>query len=199
MTVARLHGEPDGPAAARERRATALAPEGPALGHAVVLEPGEGVDPRREVDVRVPGGAVVRARMAMPLPYEPSAGDTVLVIGDAGGHYVIGVLEGRGRTVVELHGDVDLRALGGVLRLQSDRGVRIDAPEVEVLARRLRTVADAVVESVGSFRQRVRELLSVHAAQSHTVVDGASVAQAKSTTILSEEKVTINGKAVHLG
>lgn len=194
MTVVRLHGEPD-----RGTSASHPAASAPALGPAVVLEPREGIDPRREVDVRLGDGAVTRARMAMPLPYEPCAGDTVLVIGDAGGHYVIGVLEGRGRTVVEMHGDVDLRALGGVLRLQSDRGVHIDAPEVEVLARRLRTVADTVVQTVGSLRQRVTELLSVHAAQSHSVVDGASVAQAKSTTILSEEKVTINGKAVHLG
>ena len=53
--------------------------------------------------------------------------------------------------------------------------------------------------TVGSLRQRVAELLSVHAGAAHAVVDGSSVAQAKSTTILSEEKVTINGKAVHLG
>jgi hypothetical protein len=30
-------------------------------------------------------------------------------------------------------------------------------------------------------------------------VDGASFTQSKSATILTEEKVTINGKAIHLG
>ena len=195
MSVVRLHDEVT-PAVRAEAR--------PALGPAEVLEPGEGVDPRRAVDVRLgsafgPEGQVVRARMATPLPYEPCAGDTVLVIGDAAGHYVIGVLDGRGRTVLELHGDVDLRALGGTLSLQSDRAVRIDAPEVEVLARKLRTVADAVVSTMGSLRQRIASLYSVHAQQIHTVADGTSVAQARSTTILSEDKVTINGKAVHLG
>lgn len=172
---------------------------GPTLGPARVLEIREGVDPRREVDVRLGDGRVARARLAMPLPYEPSAGDTVLVIGDATGHYVIGVLDGRGRTVLEMHGDVDIRALGGTLSLQSDRAVRIDAPDVEVVARKLRSVADAVVQTATTFRQRIAELYATHAGQVHTVADGSVVSQAKTTTLLSEEKVTINGKAVHLG
>jgi Protein of unknown function (DUF3540) len=177
----------------------AAAPAQHHLGPATVLPIVPGVDPRREVDVRLGDGRAVRARMAMPLPYEPCGEDVVLVIGDEGGHYVIGVLDGRGRTIVEMHGDVDLRALGGTLSLQSDRAVRIDAPEVEVVARRLRTVADAVVQTATTLRQRIAELYSTHAGQVHTVADGSVVSQAKSTTLLSEEKVTINGKAVHLG
>ena len=171
----------------------------PRLGPACVVEIGEGVDPRREVDVRLGDGRVTRARMAMPMPYEPCAGDTVLVIGDADGHYVIGVLDGRGRTVMEMHGDVDLRAIGGTLGLQSDRAVRVDAPDVEIVSRRLRTVADAIVQTATTLRQRISELYATHAGQVHTVADGSLVSQAKTTTLLSEDKVTINGKAVHLG
>jgi len=56
-----------------------------------------------------------------------------------------------------------------------------------------------VIETFASLRQRVRELWSMHSGQSHSVTDGTSIAQANSTTIVSREKVTINGKAIHLG
>lgn len=171
----------------------------PRLGPAEVLEPAAGVDPRRAVDVRIDGVRTVRATMAMQLPYEPCAGDTVLTIGTDEATYVIGVIHGRGRTIVEMHGDVDLRALGGTLSLSSDRAVRVESPDVEIVARRLRSVAESVFQTASTMRQRVAELFSVHAGQVHTVADGASVSQAKSTTLLSEEKVTINGKSVHLG
>jgi len=48
-------------------------------------------------------------------------------------------------------------------------------------------------------RRHVRDLLSLRAGKSHTVVDGSSFSQSKSATILTEEKVTINGKEIFLG
>jgi Protein of unknown function (DUF3540) len=152
-----------------------------------------------EVEVRLDGDRLVRARLAIGYPYDPQRGDTVLVIGDAGGHYVIGVLHGTGKTALEIPGDVELRAVGGTLRLSGDKGVEIAAPELSVRVDRLRTLAGSVVERFTSLSQRVAELLSVHAGQRHTVVDGSSHEQSKSATLLTEEKMTINGKAIHLG
>ena len=40
-----------------------------------------------EILVRLPGGNLVPARPAMAFTYEPAAGDVVLVIGNADGHY----------------------------------------------------------------------------------------------------------------
>lgn len=152
-----------------------------------------------DVEVRLPDGASARAALAMAFLYEPAEGDVVLVIGQEAGHYVIGVLHGRGRASLALPGDVDLRAVGGVLRLAGDKGVEIAAPEVGVQAGRVRMIAGAVVQRFATLRQRVTELLSVHAAESHTLVEGAAHTQAKSATILTEEKATINGKAIYLG
>lgn len=152
-----------------------------------------------EILVRLPSGSLVPARPAMAFTYEPAAGDVVLVIGNAEGHYVIGVLQGTGRAVLSFPGDIEINAVNGVLDLGGDKGVRIRSSSVEVQAGKLRFLAETVVQKFSSLRQHVSDLLSVRAGQSHTVVDGAQIAQSKSSTILTEEKVTINGKSIHLG
>lgn len=151
------------------------------------------------VEVRIPRSGAARARLALAFTYEPQPGDEVLVIGNEEGHYVIGVLRGTGRTALAFSGDVDLRAVDGVLRISGDKGVHVEGPELHMRASKLEILAGAVVEKFTSLRQRVTELLSVQAGQSHSVVEGASFSRSKSATMLTEEKVTINGKAVYLG
>jgi hypothetical protein len=164
------------------------------------LGPAEVVETTDEgVRARLRGGVVVSASLALALPYAPVVGDLLLFIGKGEEFYAIGVLHGAGKTSLRLQGDVDLHAEGGVLHLSADKGVRIQAPEVDIETGRLRTVASSVVQKCTTLYQRVSALLSVHAGQSHTVVDEASFSRAKSAAILTEETVTINGKQVHLG
>lgn len=153
----------------------------------------------QEVDLLLPNGARVTALMALGYRYEPSVEDVVLAIGNPSGHYVIGVLRGTGKTVFAAPGDVEVRAVDGVLRLTGDRGVELDGPDVSVRAGKLQMIADAVSETFTSLRQHVRELFSVRAGTTHKVVDGAAYSQAKSATLLTEGKVAINGKEIHLG
>jgi len=152
-----------------------------------------------EVDVELPDGAAVRARMALAFPYEPAPGDDLLVIGRGSAHYVIGVLRAAGRTELSFQGDVSLRAAGGSIRIQGDEGVEIAGREVRVQARSLHIVAESVVEKLRSLYQRIAGTASVHAEQTHTVVTGTALIQAKSAAIVTEETVTINGRQVHLG
>jgi Protein of unknown function (DUF3540) len=182
------------PSIAVLRSEKASAPAEPYLGPAEVIA----VRPAAIV-ARLVHGDEVHARMALAYLYEPQVGDEVLVTGNSQGHYVIGVLRGAGKAVLTFAGDVELRASGGALRLCSDQAVTMEAPVVEVRAEKLRTVAGAVVESFASLRRHVRDLLSLRAGKSHTVVDGSSFSQSKSATILTEEKVTINGKEIFLG
>ena len=56
-----------------------------------------------------------------------------------------------------------------------------------------------MVQTYSQLKQRITELWSVHAAEKHIVVEGTSHEQAKRATILTEEKMTINGKAIYLG
>jgi hypothetical protein len=163
------------------------------LGPACVLS-AEG----QEVMIELPTGETRAARLALAFLYQPVPGDVLLVIGKEE-YYGIGVLHGTGKASLSFHGDVDLRAVGGALRLSGDRGVSVEGPEVEIHAGRLKTIADAVVEKCNSLYQRVSSLLSVHAGKSHTIVDGLSFTQAESGAIVTREVMTINGKQVHLG
>jgi hypothetical protein len=164
------------------------------LGPAHVVE-GHG----RAFTVELPDGAVVHATLALAFSYEPVPGDILLVIGKAGAWYGIGVLHGTGKTSMEFHGDVDLRAVGGTVSITGDKGVEIRGPELDIQTGKLRMMADSVVQKFASVYQRVSSLLSVHAKETHTVVEETAYTQSKSGVMLTEETMTINGKQIHLG
>lgn len=150
------------------------------------------------VTVRLPDGRETAARLALALPYEASIGDELLVLGDASSAYVIGVLGGRGRTRLALEGDVSLEA-SGTLDLRAGEGVSIDAPKLELRAKTFSILAGKATQVFDSLRKTVRELYSVRAAEQQTLVDGTSQLTARNSRILSEGKVTINGKEIFLG
>lgn len=143
-------------------------------------------------------GHEVPATLALAFPYRPALGDTLLVIGKGSNHYVIGVIHGTGQSALTLPGDVAIRA-SGELSLSGDRGVRLSGPEVALEAPTVRVTAGALIQKLTSAYQRVREMLSVHAGEQETVVDGAALTRAKSASVLTEESMSINGKQIHLG
>lgn len=149
------------------------------------------------VDLRP--GRVVSAIMALAFPYVPSVDDVLLVIGRGEEHYVIGVIKGSGKTSLAFQGDVDLSASAGVLTLSSDKAVKLSGPEVQVQARELRAYAGEVIGKFTSVVQRVAESLHLRAGSTQTVVRDSAVTTAKTATILTEETMTINGQAIHLG
>lgn len=154
------------------------------------------------VEIELPDGRRASATPALAFTYEPAVEDTVLVIARTaegeGDHYVIGVIATTGRGVVSFPGDLEVRA-GGRLRLAAGDEVEIAGREMRVNVGKLELVARAVTQRFDTLKQRVTELLSVHAGTSQTVVDGTSHLRAKNASMLTEEKVTINGKAIHLG
>jgi hypothetical protein len=150
-------------------------------------------------EVRLPNSAVVEASPAFTIPYRARLGDILLVIGGPRGHWAIGVVHGSGATELAMRGDVELRAVGGELRLSGDRGVVVEGPEVDIEAGRLRVAAETVFEKFGTLHRRVRELISTRAGRHHAIVDGDSITTTQRSTLLAEESVTINGKAVMLG
>ncbi|MEZ4313530.1 MAG: DUF3540 domain-containing protein [Polyangiaceae bacterium] len=163
------------------------------LGPATVVSAGVG-----SVELCLATGARTSAQLALAVPYEPVADDVVLAIGNADGFWVIGVVHGKGQTRMEVQGDLEVRATGA-LRLTGEAGVEVKGPEVSIVAGKLRSMARAATQSFENLYQRVSELWSVQAGSRHTVVEGESHEQAKSATVLTEEKMTINGKAIYLG
>ncbi len=168
--------------------------EGSQLGPATVVSVGG-----RDVQVELENGTTVTAVLALAAPYEPSVGDVVLVIGRDDRSWVIGVVQGSGRTVLSFDGDVELRSNTGTLRLGAGRAIELDAPDISTHASKVLVVAESVVERVVSLTQRVRDLLSVHVGTRHETVDGATLTQAKSATFVTQDDVKINGKTIHLG
>jgi hypothetical protein len=161
-------------------------------GYVVAVEPHEVI-----VDIR--GGEQARAQMALSISYAPAIGDVLLVIGKGDDHYVIGVLHGSGKTSLSFEGAVEVRATGGPLTLSSDQGVAIHGPELEIQTGKLQVFAGAVVEQLSSLYQRVRGALNIHAGKAHTVVEDTSFLTAKNASIVTEETMSINGDAIHLG
>lgn len=151
----------------------------------------------KAVRVRLPGGKVVLAELALALSYEPAPGDSVLVISEGEAHYGIGVLRGKGRLVLETQGDIAIKS-GGNLELSAPR-VTVTGETTELHSKKISVVADAITQKVASWVQRVSGLLSVHAREQHTLVEKSSVTQAKNASILTEDAVSINGKSVLLG
>ncbi|HVY44969.1 MAG TPA: DUF3540 domain-containing protein [Minicystis sp.] len=165
----------------------------------VRLGPGRAVevDGRRVLVERE--GARRWATMALAYPYEPVVGDVLLLLGDARDAWVVGVVEGRGRVDLRFEGDVTLHAAGGALTLAADRGVRVRGPELDVAVERVQTVATTVVEKCATLYQRVREMLSVHAKESHTIVEETALSRAKKVAVVAEETASVNGKQILLG
>ena len=60
-------------------------------------------------------------------------------------------------------------------------------------------MADKATEVFGTVFTRVKELLSVHAGETDTVVHGEWSTRSKRAAITSEEVASINGKQIHLG
>ncbi len=151
------------------------------------------------VEVELEDGTRTTALLAMPIPYEPAIDDVLLTVRSGRGCYAIGVLQGKGRTNLTFDGDVELGSRNGKVRIRAAEDIALDAPQVAVRAQRFVAVADSVLQRFRTMRQKVTDLKSVFAGRSHTVVENGAYQQSKSATILTEEKVHVNGKSIHLG
>lgn len=144
-------------------------------------------------------GTAVTAQSAFTFPYSPSVDDSLLVLGQSGQFYAIGVLSGQAPSVLHFPGDVSVQAVEGKLTLTSDQAVEIQAPRVTLRAGILRTIADEVVEKAGSLRRWVRGLMAVRAGRSRRVVDGDDTTRCQNSTTLAKDTVTVDGDQLHLG
>ncbi|MFT4512412.1 MAG: hypothetical protein ACI91B_001106 [Planctomycetota bacterium] len=150
-------------------------------------------------EVLIGHGAITQVRFAFSTPYSPALGDELLVIGKTGAFFAIGVLAGSGRTEIALQGDVEVRAVGGSLRLTGDRGVSVHAPEVTVQTGAMKTFAKSVVEKADTACRWVRGLLTQRSGESHTVVDGEDYSCAETRISLAAKVNKIDGGSVQLG
>ena len=137
------------------------------------------------------------ATMAMVIAYQPEEGDVVLVLGTAEGWYVIGIVEGKGKTVIHSEGDLALAARAR-LRLVARDGIHAHTRRFKVVSAELRWTARSLV----SMFKRVSRFVSgdcyVSAGQVHVDVDGRSKVEADEIFKYGENGVEIDGARVDL-
>jgi len=176
---------------------TAAAPaEAGFLGPAEVLEA-----TRSGVRARLDDGegTAVEAGLALAFPYRPAPGDRLLVLGQGGAHWAVGVISGAAPAELEFPGDVHLRAVGGTLTVAGGDGVEVEGPRVTLRAETVRTIAETLTERAESACRWVRDLLTVRAGDSRRTVAGEDFSRSQRSVTQAEELVKIDAKTVHLG
>jgi len=151
------------------------------------------------LEARLPTGETIEPKLALAFPFTPVENDSLLVIGEDGRYFVIGVVASQGETQLRFRGNVELRAVDGELELHGEQGVELRGPQIDIRTKKLTVIADKATEAFGTLFTRVKELMSVHTGETDTVVHGQYSNRSKRTSITSEETVSINGKQVHLG
>jgi hypothetical protein len=139
------------------------------------------------------------AVVALAFPYQPAAGDTVLAIGQGGSWYVIGVLQGSGKTTVVVPGDLAIRAPAGAIELISAGGVKIKSPMVQIVAGKLEVLAQSVFERFTRATRWVKETFQVRSGRLRARVEGAYDVQAERILERAAGDVKIDGRKIHLG
>ena len=139
------------------------------------------------------------ARSALGYPYRLVEGDTVLAIGQPGGWYVIGVLEGRGEMSFTAPGDIEFRAPNGRIALLSGEEIELAGPAVKIRSGSLELIAKSIVEHCDSARRWVRDGLELRAGRIKTVVEETYRLRAKRIVGRARDEVKIDGRQIRLG
>jgi hypothetical protein len=139
------------------------------------------------------------ALLALAFPYEPAPGDIVLAAGQGHTWYVIGVLQGAGKTTFSVPGDFEILAPRGRIHLLAGKGFQLKSPEVRITAGKLELVARRVFERFENAARWVKQTLQVRAGRVRTDVDKEYRVRAGRIIERAHEDVTIDGNKINLG
>jgi hypothetical protein len=139
------------------------------------------------------------ARLALAFPYEPAIGDVVLAAGKGQTWYVIGVLQGTGKTSFSVPGDFEILAPRGRIHLLAGKGFQLKSPEVKITAGKLELVARRVLERFENAARWVKQTLQLRAGRVRTDVEKEYQVRAGRIIERAREDVTIDGNKINLG
>ena len=163
------------------------------VGPAYVLQ---AVDKRIQIELP---DQQVWALIALAYPYQPSAGDIVLAIGQEDNWYVIGVLNGSGNTTLTVPADLHLQAPHGSIELSSAKGIRIRSSAVKIVSNKLELIAQRSFERYANATRWVKEAFQLRAGRVRTSVDSSYRVTAERIVERAEDDVRIDGRKIHLG
>lgn len=139
------------------------------------------------------------ALLALAYPYQPVAGDIVLAAGQGENWYVIGILQGSGKTTLMVPADLELLAPRGRINLLAGKGVQIKSPEVEITAGKLELAARRVMEHFTEATRWVRDTWQVRAGRMRIQVEDDYRLKAGRINERADKDVKIDGEKIHLG
>jgi hypothetical protein len=149
--------------------------------------------------VELDSGARAWADPAMPVRYAPAVGDQLLTAGDGERFWIIGVVQGTGAVSVTGFGDVEVRSIGGTLRLGGTEATEVQTGRLSIMADSVSTVARTVRESIGSLIQVVTGRRVVRSGSDFRVVEGTAFQRSERMHAVASKEVRIDGTTVHLG
>jgi hypothetical protein len=139
------------------------------------------------------------ATLAIAGTYQPMPDDEVLAIANAGAWYVIGVIRGRGKSVLTVPGDLEITAPRGKIELSAAKGVRIKSAEVSIVADRLEFAARTVLERFVDATRWVQEAFHLRAKRVREHVEEDYDLMAGRILQRAEGDVKIDGHKINLG
>ncbi len=160
------------------------------------------------IQIQLPSGETLQARLALSLPYEACEGDQVLVIAQESDQaYVIGVLKGNGPTTITVPADLRLRAPNGGIELesakdlvlQSGKRVSIEGPDVDLRAGRLQIFSHRIIQKAREVYHWVSDLFQVKSGRARMRCDSTFHLKAHRTYLKGESEIALDGKKVYLG
>lgn len=139
------------------------------------------------------------AMLALAYPYQPAVGDTVLAAGQGQNWYVIGVLQGTGKTTLMVPGDFEVLAPKGRINLIAGKGFQVKSPEVKITAGKLELVAKRISERFFDATRWVKNAWQIRAGRVRTETEGDYQVKAGRIIERAEKDVRIDGEKIHLG
>ncbi|WP_158746199.1 DUF3540 domain-containing protein [Acidisphaera sp. L21] len=169
---------------------TVLSHFGPATVHEVA---------DRDLEIVTPAGARYWARSAVAATYNPVPGDLVLAVAADDECYVVGVLEGRGPTVLQAPGDLELRAPHGSIRMLAAEACTILGTAVQVDADELHLSGHTLQQQFETVRSRIAGLLDTRVRSVCTTVTETYRLAAQRIVGRGNETVTLEAPSINLG
>ena len=151
------------------------------------------------VQIAVLDEAPVWATLAIAGTYQPVPDDEVLAIANAGAWYVIGVIRGRGKSVLTVPGDLEITAPRGKIELSAARGVRVKSAEVSIVADRLEFAARSILERFVDATRWVQEAFHLRAGRVREHVEEDHDLIAGRISACAQGDVKIDGHKIKLG
>lgn len=145
----------------------------------------------------------LRSQPAVPAPLQTPSGASV-VMAQSAGEEVVRVHSKQGVLVLEYHpesgktlvnvetGDLDFVTQNGSISFQS-------AGKISLVAHRLETQAETVVEKAANVYQTVEELTQLQTGRMRTLVKGSCHLKARDAFLKAEQDFKVDGEQIHLG